>query len=162
MRNINKFERKKIVSEINVTPFVDVVLVLLIIFMLTSSVVLPALKVNLPDASKNSQSLPHEDDISDSLIISINKNGKIEINEKSIDIDKIPDYITNLPHTRESHVFIRADRIINYGYVMKIMTQIQDAGYQQISLVVRNGDSNDHSTDQEEDREDNIHEELLN
>jgi biopolymer transport protein TolR len=125
-------------SEINVTPFVDVMLVLLIIFMVTAPMLVTGVNVDLPQASTSPVSAQEEP-----LTVSIDKSDKIylmnsEINKKDL-VAKLKNI---LDEKKESRIFVRADKRSNYGYVMEIMGKISQAGFKKISLITDGSNAN--------------------
>ena len=136
--NINKnsykgFSNNKPKTEINVTPFVDVMLVLLIIFMITAPLLTTGVSVDLPKT--DSQTLPGQDE---PITVTINKEGKVFLGENLIQVNTLTaklKAITSIkPGTR---IFIRADETIAYGQVMNIMSVITNAGYKKVALITK-------------------------
>ena len=139
VNSTNKSNKKrKVMSEINVTPFVDVMLVLLIIFMVTAPMLVTGVNVDLPQASTSPVSAQEEP-----LTVSIDKSDKIylmnnEINKKDL-VAKLKNI---LDEKKESRIFVRADKRSNYGYVMEIMGKISQAGFKKISLITDGSNAN--------------------
>ena len=108
---MRKKNRKKPISEINVTPFVDVMLVLLIIFMVTAPLLTSGIKINLPDSSsilKNEKKEP--------VTISLNKKGKIFINKKVFTRQKLITKLKALEKVNKNlKIYVKADKSINHG-----------------------------------------------
>ena len=129
--------RKKIkrspISEINVTPFVDVMLVLLIIFMVTAPLLSSGIKINLPESSsilKNEKNEP--------ITISLNAKGKIFINKKVFTKVKLITKLKALEKVNKNlKIYVKADKSINYGKVMELMTAINKAGFKKVALVTK-------------------------
>jgi len=121
------------VSEINVTPFVDVMLVLLIIFMVTAPMMTQGIDVKLPESS--APTIPSEEE---RVIVSISKEQKIYINDYTVDLDalggKLAAIYQNQPQQHQG-VFLRADESIPYGFVVRVMGSIRQAGIDQIGMV---------------------------
>jgi len=118
-------------SEINVTPFVDVMLVLLIIFMVSAPMMTQGVDVSLPETS--SKSLPTDDD---SLTITIKKNGEIYINTYQVTIDALQEKIKIILDGRmEKHVYMRADKNVAYGLVVRVMSEVKNAGVQKLGMI---------------------------
>ncbi len=126
-------QRRAPMSEINVTPFVDVMLVLLIIFMVTAPMLTVGVPIDLPKTEANAvndagQKVP--------LTVSVDADGKIFIQEMEITLDEIVPKLTAIAKTGfEEVIYIRGDRRSNYGTLMQIMGKISAAGFHRISLV---------------------------
>ena len=118
-------------SQINVTPLVDVMLVLLIIFMVTAPMMQQGVQVNLPKAETKSLA-PKED----TLVVSIEQSGKTFLNSTEIAPDLLKDKLTTMLAGREKReVFLKADRAVPYGDVVRIMAQIKGAGVERLGMV---------------------------
>ena len=130
-QSISKKEVGTSLSEINVTPLVDVMLVLLIIFMVTAPMMQSGISVNLPQAE--TQTTPAEE----GLTISISSDRYIHIQDQVINQmlleDSIKAYFTGIENPI---VYIRADDALRYGYVISIMDTIKKAGVEKVSLIV--------------------------
>ena len=114
-----KFNRssKEPMSEINVTPFVDVMLVLLIIFMVTAPLLTVGVQVDLPESSADS--LPEEQE---PLTLTINSKGEIFIQESKVEYEKIIAKVLAVSKNRtDTRIYVRGDKTINYGRVLEIM-----------------------------------------
>lgn len=120
-----------LMSEINVTPMVDVMLVLLIIFMVAAPMMTQGVDVDLPETT--AAALPTE---SEHLIITINKDNEIFINDFQLGVDGLQaKLIAILKGQEEREVFLRADKTIPYGIVARVMAQIQAAGVEKLGMV---------------------------
>jgi len=118
-------------SQINVTPLVDVMLVLLVIFMVTAPMMQQGVQVNLPKAETKSLA-PKED----TLVVSIEKSGKTFINTSEIQGDQLKDKLNSMLAGREKReVFLKADSSVPYGEVVKVMAQIKGAGVERLGMV---------------------------
>lgn len=119
------------IAEINVTPFVDVMLVLLIVFMVTA----PLLTVGVPlDLPKTEAKQLTSDEAP--LTISIRSDGVVFLQETEVPEDKVVERLTALAKEGyKSRIFIRADETANYGVVARVMAKISSAGYRNIGLV---------------------------
>jgi len=118
-------------SEINVTPFVDVMLVLLIIFMVSAPMMTQGVDVSLPETS--SKSLPT---IDDSLTITIKRNGEIFINTYQVTIDALQEKIKIILDGRmDKQVYMRADKNVAYGLVVRVMSEVKNAGVQKLGMI---------------------------
>ncbi|MEM8951182.1 MAG: biopolymer transporter ExbD [Pseudomonadota bacterium] len=120
-------------SEINVTPFVDVVLVLLLVFMIAAPLLTVGVTVDLPKAT--SAPLPGQDE---PLTVSVSNEGKIYLQESEIALDELgPRLVAILETKPETRIFVRGDRVINYGRVMEVVGTIHDAGIVKVALVTK-------------------------
>ena len=125
-----------LMSEINVTPFVDVMLVLLIIFMVTAPMMVQGVDVDLPTAT--AQALPTDEQ---NLIISIDADMKVYINEQEISAaflaEKLEAVMENLD---KKTVYLKADKKVPYGVVVNVMSQIKKAGVTSLGMITLPGD----------------------
>jgi biopolymer transport protein TolR len=118
-------------SQINVTPLVDVMLVLLVIFMVTAPMMQQGVQVNLPKAETKSLS-PKED----TLVVSVDKSGKTFINTNEVPADQLKDKLNSMLAGREKReVFLKADSSVPYGEVVRVMAQIKGAGVERLGMV---------------------------
>jgi biopolymer transport protein TolR len=120
-----------LISEINVTPFVDVMLVLLIIFMVAAPLLTVGVPIDLPETTANAMN-PETQPIT----ISVNENGQIYLQETEIPLDEVVAKLNAIATTGyEERIYVRGDKTTNYGIVMQVMARIQAAGYTKIGLV---------------------------
>ena len=118
-------------SEINVTPFVDVMLVLLIIFMVTAPLLTVGVPVDLPESSADS--LPEDQE---PLTLTINSKGEIFIQEYQVEFDKmIPKILAIAKNRTDTRIFVRGDKTINYGRVLEIMGMLSGSGFTKVALI---------------------------
>ena len=123
--------KKEPISEINVTPFVDVMLVLLIIFMVTAPLLTVGVHVDLPESSADS--LPEE---AEPLTLTINSKGEIFIQETKVEYEKIIAKIMAVSNNRtDTRIFVRGDKTINYGRVLEVMGTLSGAGFSKVALI---------------------------
>ena len=130
----NKESRSKraLLSEINVTPFVDVLLILLIIFMVTAPLLKQGLDIALPESRKGSAARPSKEP----FVLSVKKNKKIYIGHHTVPLDKLAEKLKALfEHKQEKILYLEADKNLPYGFVAKTLGEIQSAGISQISLI---------------------------
>lgn len=121
----------QLMSDINVTPFVDVMLVLLIIFMVTAPMMLQGVNVNLPEATN--EALPSE---REHLIISIDKDQQVYINDFKVTLDFLQEKLAKILENRtDREVFIRADKEIPYGIVVRVMSEVKGAGVEKLGML---------------------------
>jgi biopolymer transport protein TolR len=125
--------RRRLVSDINVTPMVDVMLVLLIIFMVTAPMMTQGLNVDLPETT--SKSLRQEEK---PLILTINKDGEISINNVSL-VRKlmIQELEKNYRANKDQPLFLRADKNVPYGIVVGVMADIKAVGFDKIGMITK-------------------------
>jgi biopolymer transport protein TolR len=118
-------------SEINVTPLVDVMLVLLIVFMVAAPLLTVGVPVDLPKA----QSKPLQGD-QEPLTVTVNQEGKIFLQETQVEIDQLVPRLTAIAvNGYDQRVYVRGDQAVNYGTVMQVMAQMANAGFTRIGLV---------------------------
>jgi biopolymer transport protein TolR len=118
-------------SDINVTPFVDVMLVLLIIFMVTAPMMIEGLNVDLPEATAKPL-----DSEKEHLVISIDKNQLIYINDFKVAVDFLGEKLNIILQGRsDREVYLKADKNIPYGIVVQVMAEIKKAGIEQLGMV---------------------------
>ena len=120
-----------LMSEINVTPFVDVMLVLLIIFMVAAPLLTVGVPIDLPETQAkpmNAETQP--------ITVSVNQAGEIHLQETVIPLEEVVPKLEAIAKTGyEERIFIRGDKAADYGTVMKVMTRISAAGYKNLGLV---------------------------
>ena len=121
-----------LMSEINVTPFVDVMLVLLIIFMVAAPMMTQGVDVSLPEVT--TQSLHQEEDVP--FVVSINKEGRVFINDFMVDAGKLGTKLQAIFKEKPTQkVYVRADKRVPYGTVMDVMSEIRGAGIEKLALI---------------------------
>jgi biopolymer transport protein TolR len=125
--------RKAVMAEINVTPMVDVMLVLLIIFMVSA----PLLTVGVPIDLPQSQAKSLEQD-KEPLTISVNEKGQIFLQNSEIAVDDLVPKMQAVADARggtEARVYVRGDKKVDYGTMMKVMGRLSSAGFHRVALV---------------------------
>ena len=126
-----KRSKKEPMSEINVTPFVDVMLVLLIIFMVTAPLLTVGVQVDLPESSADT--LPED---TEPRTLTINSKGEIFIQETKVEYEKIIAKILAVSNNRtDTRIFVRGDKTINYGRVLEIMGMLSGSGFTKVALI---------------------------
>ncbi len=128
-----KHHRRKVMSEINVTPMVDVMLVLLIIFMVSA----PLLTVGVPIDLPQSQAKSLEQD-KEPLTVSVTDKGQIYLQNAEISADDLVPKLEAVAQARggtEARIYVRGDKNVNYGSMMKVMGQLSAAGFHKVALV---------------------------
>lgn len=118
-------------SEINVTPFVDVMLVLLIIFMVTAPMMQQGIEVNLPKTAASGVDLNE-----DPFVLTIDSKGAIKVGEFSVAADQMKEKLKAIFSTRKNkQIYIQADRKVDYGVVAEVMAEIRAAGIYNVNLI---------------------------
>ena len=121
----------ELMSDINVTPFVDVMLVLLIIFMVTAPMMIQGLTVDLPEAT--AQPLDSE---KEHLIITIDKDHHVHINDYQVTVESLSAKLIKILQSRgDREVYLKADKNIPYGIVVQVMAEIKGAGVEQLGMI---------------------------
>lgn len=127
----SKGSSKAVMSEINVTPFVDVMLVLLIIFMVTTPLMQQGLEVNLPKTAASGVELRE-----DPFVLVINASGKTKVGDIEIGLEQMKDKLKAIFETRKNkQIYIQADTKVDYGVVAATMAEIRAAGIFNINLI---------------------------
>jgi biopolymer transport protein TolR len=122
---------RELMSDINVTPFVDVMLVLLIIFMVTAPMMIEGLNVDLPEATAKPL-----DSEKEHLVITIDKSHLIYINDFKVAIDFLGEKLNKMLQGRSDRgVYLKADKNIPYGIVVQVMAEIKKAGIEQLGMI---------------------------
>ena len=122
---------KALMSEINVTPMVDVMLVLLIIFMVAAPMMTVGVPIDLPETQAkplNAETQP--------ITVSVNEGGKIYLQETEIPIEEVVPKLEAIAKTGyEERIYVRGDKMADYGTVMQVMARISAAGFKNLGLV---------------------------
>ncbi len=121
------------ISQINVTPLVDVMLVLLVIFMVTAPIIQQGVQVNLPQAKAGAIAGTEE-----LLVVTIAKNGKLYLNDNAMTLDELGKKLRAIRKLQaDKQVYLRADQDVRYGLVMKTIAEIKQAGIERLGMVTR-------------------------
>ena len=124
-------DRQSLISDINVTPLVDVMLVLLIIFMVTAPMMIHGVKVNLPVTE--SKSIKSKED---PLILSITNKRLIFIENYNVEYKSLQRKLKKIFANRvEKEILLHADKDVPYGFVMKVMSQVKEAGINKVGMI---------------------------
>jgi biopolymer transport protein TolR len=127
--------RRAVMSEINVTPFVDVMLVLLIIFMVTAPLLTAGVPVNLPDSRAEPLDQPEQEPVQ----ISIDADGGVFIGEEPVTMAALPERLAAIAAEQDTDnprlIMLRGDRGLDYGRVMQVMGELNLAGLNRVSMV---------------------------
>ncbi|MEE9609882.1 MAG: protein TolR [Desulfatiglandales bacterium] len=127
----NGRDQRRFMSDINVTPFVDVMLVLLIIFMVTAPMMMQGVEVNLPKTTtKNIKTRE------DPLILTVNKAGEIFLEDRRINLEDLEAKVKSIfKYRREKEILLRADREVPYGFVIKVIAGVKRAGIDKLGMI---------------------------
>jgi biopolymer transport protein TolR len=121
------------IAQINVTPLVDVMLVLLVIFMVTAPIIQQGVQVNLPQAKANAIAGTEAP-----LIVTVAKNGKIYLNDNAVSLAELGQKLRAIKKLQaDKQVYLRADQDVRYGAVMKTIAEIKQAGIEKLGMVTR-------------------------
>jgi len=123
--------KRRMISEINVTPMVDVILVLLIIFMVTSPMLIAGVDVDLPSAAASTISGSF-----DPLTVSIKKDGTLYLMETEVEQENLVEKLNAVSkENKEIRIFVKGDKDVAYGHIVQVMANIRQAGFTKVSLV---------------------------
>ncbi|MDA9171398.1 protein TolR [Alphaproteobacteria bacterium] len=126
-------KRNKSLSQINVTPFVDVMLVLLIVFMITAPLLTVGVSVDLPKTKASQLSAK-----GDPIVISIKRNGKLFIQERAIeDKQLLPRLVAIASGNKNLRIYVRGDKSVSYGIVLDTIAKIKQSGFKKVALVAK-------------------------
>lgn len=124
--------RKKLMSEINVVPYIDVMLVLLIIFMITAPLLTQGVKVDLPQASAKAVDTQDQE----TLIVTIDRDGRYYLDDRRVSAEELRRKVQGILRARpKTPVLIRGDRKVDYGQVVRVMALLQAAGAPSVGLI---------------------------
>ena len=129
------FRRKnhssKPLAEINVTPLVDVMLVLLIIFMVTAPMLSMGIDVNLPRVKSKSLDIAEE-----KLVLTISDSQEIYLNKNKLPLEELQSKLTAIFSNRiDREIFLRADKTVPYGFVVEVMSEVRKAGVDKLGMI---------------------------
>jgi biopolymer transport protein TolR len=128
--------RRKLMSEINVVPYIDVMLVLLVIFMITAPLLTQGVKVELPQAA----SRPVEVTDRDTLVVTVDSDGRYFLDDRRVTAAELRDKVGRLLRLKpQLPVLVRGDRHVAYGEVVKVMALLQAAGAPSVGLLTEPG-----------------------
>ena len=130
VRGRRRRRRSKPMSEINVTPFVDVMLVLLIVFMVTAPLLSAGVPINLPQAPSNPLATEKEP-----ITVTIDSDGRIFIGEDEVTIADVVPRLTATVAGLEDRIYLRGDQAASYGAIMKVMGTLSAAGFSNLAMV---------------------------
>ena len=128
-----RHRRRAVMSEINVTPFVDVMLVLLIIFMVSAPLLTVGVPIDLPQSQAKSLNQDREP-----LTVSVNLKGEVFLQNSEIKVDELVPRLQAITQARgglDERIYVRGDRKVDYGTVMRVMGRLSAAGFKRVALV---------------------------
>ena len=129
--NKNSRKRRAAMSDINITPFVDVLLVLLIIFMVAAPMMTGSVELELPKGANNANTTQDEP-----IAVSIKNDGSVYVGEELTKLHSLPEILLKATNNNiSSKIFVRADTKIDYGRVMEVVKIINSSGFTQVVLV---------------------------
>ncbi len=127
-------QRRSVMSEINVTPMVDVMLVLLIIFMVSAPLLTVGVPIDLPQSQAKSL-----DQDKEPLTVSVNNQGQVFLQNSEIPVDELVAKLQAIAEARgngaDERIYVRGDRKVDYGTVMRVMGRLSAAGFHRVALV---------------------------
>jgi biopolymer transport protein TolR len=130
--------RRKPMAEINVVPYIDVMLVLLVIFMVTAPLLTPGVKVDLPQAAASAVDNPDRE----TLVVTVDRKGKLFLDEREIGAEALQAKVAAILRVRpQTPVLIRGDRQVAYNDVVQTMVLLQAAGAPSVGLVTQSPDN---------------------
>ncbi len=123
--------RKKLINDINVTPFIDIMLVLLVIFMITSPMLVPEIQVELP---KTNAGVENSED--KTFVVTISSKGKVYLQDKITSLGNLKKQLTQFSKNGKNiRIFVRGDKEANYEQIIKTISVIQNSGFTKIALI---------------------------
>ena len=126
-----RHSRYQPMSEINVTPFVDVMLVLLVVFMVTAPLLTVGVEVDLPKTKAQPMT-----QVEEPLVISIDAEGILYIQDTSVELEQlVPRLVAITQNKPDTRIYVRGDRSVEYGRVMEVMGRVNNAGFTRVALV---------------------------
>jgi biopolymer transport protein TolR len=128
-----RHSRKPVMAEINVTPMVDVMLVLLIIFMVSAPLLTVGVPIDLPQTQAKSM-----DQDKEPLAVSVNEKGQVFLQESEISVDDLVAKLKAVTETRggmDERIYVRGDKKVDYGTVMRVMGRLSAAGFKRVALI---------------------------
>jgi biopolymer transport protein TolR len=129
-----RHRRNPVMSEINVTPMVDVMLVLLIIFMVSAPLLTVGVPIDLPQTQASSLDQADKEPLS----VSVNNDGKVFLRDTEIELEELVPKLQAIAQARggnDERIYVRGDKTVNYGTVMKVMGRLSAAGFRRVALV---------------------------
>jgi len=122
---------RRLMSDINIVPLVDVMLVLLIIFMVTAPMLTQGVDVNLPQANAKAMRSDEE-----RLVLTVDMNSRIFVGKQPVEFNRLSDALRAIVARRaDRQVYFRADRAVPYGFVVKVIAEVRNAGVEKLGMV---------------------------
>ncbi len=129
-----RVRQKKLMSEINVVPYIDVMLVLLVIFMITAPLLSQGVKIDLPQAAAN----PVDVKDAETMVVAVDSEGQYFLDDRKITPAALSQKVTGIMRLRpKTPILVRGDRRVAYGEVVKVMALLQEAGAPSVGLVTQ-------------------------
>jgi len=126
--------KKRLMSEINVVPYIDVMLVLLVIFMITAPLLTQGIKVDLPEA----QARPVNIQDNETIVVTVDKKGAYYLDDREIGVEALREKVSKILRLRpQTPVVVRGDHQVSYGKVVAVMTILQEAGAPTVGLATQ-------------------------
>ena len=126
-----KQRKKKVLSEINITPMVDVILVLMIIFMITSPMMVTGINVDLPETSNSPMAAEDEP-----LTITVNSSGNVYIFNTEIKLKDLSSKVVAITKEKfDSRIFVRGDKNVSYGNIIDVIGELNASGFSKVALI---------------------------
>ena len=122
-----------VISTINVTPFIDIMLVLLVVFMISAPLLVNGVNINLPENSA-APAL----DLQKPFILTVTKDNKIYYEDRTIDFINLKEFVQENLLSKNTRIYVRGDQDLSYGAIMKVIAEINSVGYRKVSLVTDN------------------------
>jgi biopolymer transport protein TolR len=123
---------RTVLSEINVTPFVDVMLVLLVIFMVTAPLIQSGVEVDIPETESKHVMETQDSDV----ILTVNGKREIFINKNKMSLENLRERLSEMYQTkRKKEIYLRADKSVPYGFVVKVMAIVKNAGIDSMGMI---------------------------
>lgn len=127
-------KRRRLMSEINVVPYVDVMLVLLVIFMVAAPLLTQGVEVKLPSSAASPVSTDRKP-----LVVTVDAGGKVYLQDETVSLENLLQAVSTAKQTQpDLQVLVRGDRDANYGRVIEVMARLQAAGIQDVGLLTEN------------------------
>jgi len=130
LRRDRRSAKKTLMSEMNVTPMIDVMLVLLVIFMVAAPLLTVGVKVSLPEANA-----PSVESKEKPIVVYMDAERKVYVGEIEIDVETIAAKLKAIAGETEAKIFVRGDKSLPYGVIMELMGKISSSGFKKVVLV---------------------------